>query len=170
MKKTYYLFLILSLLISLWGCSANRQKPEGSVTFYYQRSNINPEESNSAIATDSRVLPDNANDNISILNTYLQGPVTDPLHKIFPTGITLVSLDLTNENAVVILGGTYATLSGMEQTMFCACMTLTVCDLTGTKQVTIHRAQELPEGGNAITMRPEEIVLWDDCKIEIDHD
>lgn len=170
MKKRYCVYLIVILLLSLCSCAVEQQPPEGSVAFYYQRSSIHPAESDAVISKDFHVLSTPSSDYISVLNTYLQGPVSDPLHRVFPTGITLISLDIQNKNASIVLGGTFNALEGMEQTIFCACLTLTVCDLTGAQQVSIYREQDTADGGPVSVMRPEDIVLLDDCKLEVDHD
>ena len=108
-------------------------------------------------------------DYVAVLNTYLQGPMSDPLHRIFPIGITLISLDIQKKHASVVLGGTFSSLEGMERTIFCACLTLTVCDLTGAQQVSIYREQDAPKDEPDAVMRPEDIVLLDDCTLEVDH-
>ncbi len=170
MKKRYCVYLIVILLLSLCSCAAKQQPPEGAIAFYYQRSSIDPAESDGVISKDYQVLAAPSSDYISVLNTYLQGPVSDPLHRVFPIGITLIELDIQNKQADVVLGGTFDALEGMERTIFCACMTLTVCDLTGAQQVSIYREQDAAEGEPVSVMRPEEIVLMDDCKLEVDHD
>lgn len=168
MKKRHCLYLIVALTLSLCSCAIKNAPQEDTVTFYYQRSGIG--QSDQVISKDFRALSLENNDYTSILNTYLQGPVSDPLHRIFPTGITLISLDIQKKNAAIVLGGTFDTLEGMERTVFCACLTLTICDLTGAQQVSIYREQDAPDGAPVAVMRPEEIVLSDDCKLEVDHD
>lgn len=170
MKKRHSIYLIIILLLSLCSCAAEQQQPEGSVAFYYQKNSIDPAASDGVISKDYQVLSASSSDHTAVLNAYLQGPVSDPLHRVFPMGITLISLDIQNKQADVVLGGTFDTLEGMERTIFCACLTLTVCDLTGVRQVSIYREQDAPEGEPVSVMRPEEIVLLDDCKLEVDHD
>lgn len=170
MKKRYSLYIIIILLLSLCSCAVKQQPPEGSVAFYYQRSSIHPAESNAVISKDYQVLSVPSSDYISVLKTYLQGPVSDPLHRVFPTGITLIELDIHGKQADVVLSGTFDALEGMEQTIFCACLTLTVCDLTGAEQLSIYREQDAADGEPVSVMRPEEIILLDDCKLEVDHD
>ena len=170
MKKGCCLYLIVILLLSLCSCAVERQPPEGSVAFYYQRSSIDPAESGGVISKDYQVLSVPSSDYISVLKTYLQGPVSDPLHRVFPTGITLIELDIHGKQADVVLGGTFGALEGMDRTIFCACLTLTVCDLTGAEQLSIYREQDETAGEPVSVMRPEEIVLLDDCKLEVDHD
>ena len=170
MRKRYCVYLIVTILLSLCSCAVKSQLPEGSIAFYYQRSGIDPAESDGVISKDYQVLSVDSKNYTSVLNTYLQGPVSDPLHRVFPMGITLIELDIQNKQAEVILGGTFDTLEGMERTIFCACLTLTVCDLTGVRQVSIYREQDAAEGEPVSVMRPEEILLLDDCKLEVDHD
>ena len=170
MKKRYCVYLIVTILLSLCSCAVKQQPPEGAIAFYYQRSSIDPAESDGVISKDYQVLSAPSSDYISVLKTYLQGPVSDPLHRVFPMGITLIDLDIQNKQADVVLGGTFDALEGMERTIFCACLTLTVCDLTGVRQVSIYREQDAAEGEPVSVMRPEEIVLLDDCKLEVDHD
>lgn len=170
MKRGLCLLSVLILLLSLLGCSAQNKTPAGGVAFYYQQSAIQPAQSGSIISKDMHILSDPDSNYTSILNTYLQGPISDPLHRIFPTGIVLSRLNVEKKNTDVVLGGSFSSLKGMELTIFCACLTLTVCDLTGTQQVSIYYETDYPESDPAVVMRPEEIVLLDDCKIEVDHD
>lgn len=170
MKKKYCVCLIIILLLSLCSCAAKQQPPEGAIAFYYQRSSIDPAEYDGVISKDYQVLSVDSSNYTSVLNIYLQGPVSDPLHRVFPTGITLIELDIHGKQADVVLGGTFDTLAGMEQTIFCACLTLTVCDLTGAEQLSIYREQDAADGEPVSVMRPEEIILLDDCKLEVDHD
>ena len=169
MRKRYCVYLIVILLLSLCSCTVKQQPPEGAVAFYYQRSSIDPAESDGVISKDYQVLSVSSSNYISVLKAYLQGPVSDPLHKVFPMGITLIDLDIHGRQADIVLGGTFDTLEGMNRTIFCACLTLTVCDLTGAQQVSIYREQDAPKDEPVAVMRPEDIVLLDDCTLEVDH-
>ena len=169
MKKRYCVYLIVTLLLSLCSCTVQNE-PDGAVAFYYQRSSIHPSQSDGVISRDLQVLTVDTGDYVAVLNTYLQGPMSDPLHRIFPIGITLISLDIQKKHASVVLGGTFSSLEGMERTIFCACLTLTVCDLTGAEQLSIYREQDAADSEPVSVMRPEEIMLLDDCKLEVDHD
>jgi len=49
----------------------------------------------------------------------------------------------------------------LDLTIACACLTATVCDMTGVQSVTIQTENRLLDGNKSITMTWENILLLD---------
>lgn len=168
MKRLLCFLLALLCIPCFWGCAQNQDVPENAIVFYYRHSDPAYGNSGNTIAKEYRDSAKLQGDIHDILSTYLKGPEDTQLHRTFPVGIRLISVNIHDNTADIVLGGTYSALTGLNQSMACACLTLTTCELLGIKQVQIRRESETPDGANTVILRPENIVLNDNCTLEID--
>lgn len=166
MKKALCLCAIVCLLLSTFGCAFN-DASENSAVFYYLQNSPTYGNQESLIAPETRELPKEGMDVSSIMALYLNGP-KDTVEYDFIYGIVFIGMQLQDGCAELVLGGTYNTMGGLNKTLACACITLTVCELTGAKQVKIRSERDAPDSEKAITMTPESILLFDSCQKEIE--
>ncbi len=168
MKRLTCFLLALLCIPFFWGCEQNQDVPENAIVFYYRRIDSSYGTSGSTIAKEYRDSSELQDGIYGILTTYLKGPEAEQLHRTFPAGIRLISVNIHDDTADIVLGGTYGALTGLNQAIACACLTLTTCELIGVKQVQIRRESQSPAGANTVILRPENIILNDNCTLEID--
>ena len=167
MKKL--LIILLALLMFLTGCAPSAQGLVKPMTFYYLQQTFQYDSESGVIAAELRETADCA-DEIAILQRYFQGPVDPTLQCAFPEATELVALNIQEQSATVTLTDNIISLSGMDLTVACVCITKTVIAVTGVEQVTIKaQTQSLGDQGS-VTMTLEDILLIDDSKIVIKPD
>ena len=160
MKIKAYWILLLCAVIILCGC--NTQSNFG-INFYYPKQadyestqeNIGHEFLN--IAPDPLAYTE-------ILNNYLAGPKTKNLTNPFPGGTHLVSISLEQETATLILSDQIAELTGIDLTLACTCLSLTVKNMTGCAIVQIRAQNKLLDNQQSININTNTILLVDNVQ------
>ena len=167
MKRLICFILSAALLLTLAGCMKTTEDFENPVIFYYCRSKVTYHTADGVIASELREAGSKAGDYVSLLNLYLKGPEDEDLSRTFPKGTTVVSLEVHEETAELVLGDYFSALTGMELSLACACLTLTVCEMTGAESLTVSTETTLLDGSRSMTLWADQILLEDDCKIPI---
>lgn len=168
MKRTLSILLLLCLMFATAGCMPVDKGANQKITFYYRSGNIDYEDGEKIFRTEERSVNTKNTDLAGIVRLYLSGPQDDSLVASFPAGTTLVDLQLEEMNITVILGGSYASLSGHEKTLACAFLTMTLCPIANVPQLTVLAENDPPDSDKGIVMRPENFVFTDDSKIPIE--
>ena len=162
MKRTISLFLIFTIALCLFGCARHTAELQNPVRFYYPRSNPTYGAADSVIAWEEQEAAGHTEDYLYLLRQYMKGPKSDALSRTFPRSVVIKDLQINGGNATVLLNDYASLLSGLDLTMACACLTATVCELTGVSRVTIQAEDALLDGNSAITMDRSHILLLDE--------
>ena len=159
MKRFIFAILALSLLLCLVGCSNNDVRVP--VFFYYCTDPVDYNSSTGVISAEIRDRDGYGDDLVSILNLYLQGPESDAFRTPFSDDINTVSL-LTNDSiAEVILNQQFSNLTGQDLTLACACISMTVMDLTNSETVRISSENAQLDGNDFIEMSRSDLLFLD---------
>ena len=165
MRKQIAFLLCLCLLLPLCGCNTNQtDTPREPVRFFYPRTTdtIDFTSPDGAITYEDREGAGYTGNFPYLLNLYLRGPVDQTLSNPFPAATSLVELQVYGSYAFVTLSDSFAQLSGMELTIACACLTLTVTTLTKADYVCL-RAQTQPlDGKEQLTLHAKDFLFTDD--------
>lgn len=160
MKQIFALCLIL-LLIPLAGCQDKTTQPEEPVTVYYKLATPTHGTENSVIAPTTIEGKGHEDDYFYLLSRYLKGS-GDPLFaRTFPRGTTLVSFKLDALTAKIVLSDRFSSLSGMDLTIACVCITRTVMEMTGCQEVIISANTTKLDGEKYITLSADSYLLID---------
>ena len=163
MKRLICLLLSLSLFLCLAACASQVDTPKQPVQFYYPRhtDQFQYGDPQGAITYELREAAGYTDRYTYLLNLYLRGPVTPELRDPFPSGISVISLNTAANSAELVLTDAFAQLSGMELTVACACLTLTIHSLTGIESLTVStQGQQLGSEGK-IVMNLSDILFMD---------
>ena len=135
MKKWLRMSLALTLCMPLMGCAPEPNDIEDPVSFYYRRSadSIPCGKAGGVITAEQRAAYGPRDAPAYLINLYLKGPAGTGMNRTFPKGVELVKLTVENGTAAVTVSDFFSTLTGMNLTLACACLTLTVCELTGAQ-------------------------------------
>lgn len=149
-----FVCILLSLCLLLPGCSQERIKE--SVTFYYPRREYRYDSADGVIAGEQREASGHEGDLHYLLTLYLMGPSNEELVSPLPRGTQLLQA-LQQDSAVTLeLTDTAQTMTDMEFTLACACLTLTSLSITGGEKVTVT------SGSRTVTMNRDSLTLFDD--------
>ena len=165
MKRWIAVCLLFVLILSLAACSIT-EKIEYPVSYHYLRAPMANGEIHHG-SEDSVIAPEIREgapyqDNITLLlDLYLHGPLDKNFQTPFPVGTALRSLTVEGTHANVVLSRSFAKQSGIDLSLSCACLTLTVMDLTGAETVTISVQGEQLDGKDSITLDRSNLILTD---------
>lgn len=167
MKKLLCVLLTAVLLLPLTGCIRQKEEIQNPVTFYYRKGNPTYGDADSVIVPEIRDAG-TGYDTAGLITRYLQGPESADLSPTFPQGVTLISLRTDDATAHIVLDDSFSALTGMDLTIACACLTMTVCELTGTASARIRTETALLDENRVIIMEPEKLLLMDESSIIIE--
>ena len=159
MKRSLSFILALCLLLGLYGCHRQEEPIESPVTFYYRQAEVvygDPEGLIGPCVSEGAGYED---DLPGLLNRYLQGPENPAFINPFPGGCRVVKLTIEDRTATVTLNGLLARYREIALSVACACLSLTIMELTGTDVVCIQTNTALLDGAESITMTKESILL-----------
>lgn len=160
MKRMIAAVVCLALLLPLCGCSSKSPPFSAPVRFYYcTDTTVDPRKGQ--IASEDRESAGFETDYTYILALYFQGPLDSELKSPFPRGTRLISIEVSDDAAQLDLSASFASLSGIDLSVSCACLALTVSSITGCDRVTIRAPGSLLDGSEAVTIIPSELILQD---------
>ncbi len=168
MKKCLCLLLLFCLLFCMPGCTRQEAPIENPVTFHYRQNTIAYHTANGVLGSEQREAGAKDPDYVRLLDLYLMGPVSQTLHRTFPQGSKAVSFEILNNTAVIVVNDAFAKLTGMDLTLACASLTLTVCDMTGVETVLLSAENTMLGNSYTVTMSRSTILLMDDSTIAVD--
>ena len=163
MRKLLSILLCLALLLPILGCTEENQ-PEKPVNFYYRRAEIAYKDDSGVIAAEQRESAGHEGDIRYLLFAYFDGPLSDQFRQVFPENLSVISLHYAENTAKITLSFHLAQLSGMDLTIACACLTMTIIELTGVESVQISAAGALLDEYQSITMDKDCFLLLDSSK------
>ena len=163
MKRIFCLILAICIAFLLPGCKDKEEPILEPVNFYYRNADISYDSSTGLISAQVTESAGYDRNFLDILNFYLKGPIQDHFEHTFPSGTKALSLEFIGSNAQIVLSNDFARLGGIDLTIACACLSMTVMELTNSSSVTI-RAESTTIGGNdSITMDKDNILLFDNA-------
>ena len=159
MKRAIYLILAVCVLFGLCGCQRTEEPVETPITFYYRRADVVYGDPEGLIAPCIGEGSGYEDDIAGLLNRYIQGPSDPAYTNPFPGGCRIVKFSVEGDTATVTLNGLLARYRGISLSVACACLSLTVMELTGVDTVCIMANNVLLDGSESITMTRERILL-----------
>ena len=161
MKRILSLALVVLLCLIFPGCSGETEKPRQPVNFYYRRAELTYGSVDSLIAPVEAEAAGYEDDTVDLLNTYLRGVGGAGFEPTFPVGTKLLSMGILDGTAHLQVTSSLARISGIDLTVACACLSLTVMELTGAQAVCITAANETLDGNPSVTMTMDTLLLLD---------
>ena len=172
MKRLFTILLLFLMLPCLCAC-AKEEKLINPVAYHYLRApqangEISHGSADSIIAAEIRE-GDGYQENYNyLLDIYLLGPLDRDYRSPYPVGTSMKDFQLDGTTARILLSDDFGKLSGIDLTLACGCLTLTIMDLTGADTVTVMAEDTLLDGRESITMNRSNMILTDDSAQETD--
>ena len=161
MKRFLSVLLCLSMMLPLFGCAREEAEIQKPVTFYYRKANVSFNDAESVIAREQRESYGHEGDIPYLMGMYLKGPSSADFHKTFPADTFIVSIHYMDNLAKIVFSFHFAELSGIDLTVACACVTMTMMELTDVESVQISAAGALLDDYQSITMNKDSLLLLD---------
>ena len=154
MKHIRIPLICLLLAALLAGCSLPKH-PGNKVAFYYSRTEFAYGKENPVILSEKRDIAGHEDDLKYILSLYLMGPLDEELTPVFPVTTRQVGITQEGNTLTVHLTPIAKTLSEMEFSLACSCLTMTCMELTECAAVTIIC------GERSVTLTKPDLLLSD---------
>ena len=162
MKKWLCIFLLICWAGGMGGCVQAESKVQSPFVCYYRLAQPAYGTADGVIAWEYQDAAGHEDNYVYLLTQYLKGPASESLTSPFPKGTALYTLDILGDTAYVELSDSFASLTGIDLTIGCACLTQTVLAMTGCKAVVISAASAMLDGSKTVTMTADSWLLLDD--------
>lgn len=139
--------LYVMVLFNLSGC--DETAGEKTVSFYYRISADTVYEAGSVIQCEVREV--DTLDLGTLLELYLEGPVSDDLVSPFPRGTALEWIRQAGGTVEIVLSESFYQLTGINKTLAEACLTMTLTDLEDVDEVIIYADGEYSDDATVFT-------------------
>lgn len=159
MKRILISLIVATILLS--GCNTTAEKVNDPVNFYYCTKSIAYNSADGVISHEVREAAELRDEHMDLLHVYLQGPTSEHLASPFPNDTDIMSVEVLNGVCSVTLTEHFAVLTGIDLTVACTCLSMTVMELTGTQIVEIKSFQNELDGQKSITMNRDNLLFMD---------
>ena len=159
MKRIF--ICVTFICVILCACGPQKQKIQKPVNFYYPVGIV-------AFNTDTGVIDHEIWESNGFSNTedllcaYFKGPKSEQLSCPFPTETSVVSIKTINSTCNIVLSEHFAELTGLDLTIACHSLGITVMELTGASTVEIRAKDADLDGQKYITVSRDNFLLIDD--------
>ena len=161
MKRTLCLVLVLTcLLLSLCGCQSEEPEWIAPVNFYYCNDPITFYGKNDVIIPEIRES-DGYDDLTDLIELYLDGPISEGFSTPFPVGTTIHTISQGDGKIFITLSSQFASLTGIALTLSCACICMTLMELSSAETIIISADGGTLDGSESITMTKASLALLD---------
>lgn len=113
-----------------------------------------------AVSWEETQIPRDATDQVELLmSALLAGPAGDGLRNPFPAGTRLLGWELSAGLLTLDLSEPFEELSGVDLTLACYCLTLTLCQLEQVDQVSLKTDGKPAAGLSRQLLSPEDVIF-----------
>ena len=162
MKRSLAIFLIFAMLLTLTACQQQPEELRSTVTVYYKASDIQYGSAEGVIIPCALDATGHESDTVYLLDAYFSNILTEAYAITFPRSTRVVSLNLDGLTAKIVLNDEFASLTGLNLSIACACLTQTLIELTGCHEVIISAEGSQLDGNNFITLSKDSYLLLDE--------
>lgn len=162
MKKIISILLIMCSVFAFSSCKKDQEHKDTSVIYYYRTAEVDFGSEQGVVAGEIRNITRQDNDYQTVVEQYLNGPVSREYVSPFPAGITLEELNIDDNKVQIVLSPHLALLSGAELMTACACLANTLLELTGVRTIQISSENGLLNNTEVITLTTDSFAYWDE--------
>lgn len=152
MKKLSILLCCILLLQILCACGKTEEVMRQPVTFYYRNAEVEYNTSGGVIGYEIREAAFCMGSKELLIQEYLTGPNAESLRNPVPEDAKLVKFYTENRESYLVFSQEFAELSGIDLSVCCSCILLTLNDFANVQ--TIHVSAE-----NSLLDEKKEFVL-----------
>ncbi|MBQ8359084.1 MAG: GerMN domain-containing protein [Oscillospiraceae bacterium] len=161
MKRACLLLCCALILQILSGCGKKDDDFELPVNFYYSNKEIAYNSQTGVIQAEKREGQSFHGNVTALLHAYLLGPHSDELYSPIPKDVYLVSCQIENDAAYIVLSAQFSKLSGIGLTTGCSAILMTLHDYAGVNDLVIRAKDSQLDGKDTLELSTDSIVLID---------
>ena len=165
MKRFFCLLPLLATLLSFTSCAKAAEDIQCPAKFYYLCRETKYGIADGVISSEERETVHIQNDLYALMQAYLKGPQTPALTRAVPANVMLETIQAEDGTLVLTLSPEFAQLSGIELSIACACLSMTLLDYTQVQTVQIIASGSSLSDSDRITMTRESVLLMDSLMI-----
>lgn len=160
MRRFLSFICIAAILFCQFGCTNQAENFKNPVDVFYCTSPIKYNSLEGVFAREQRDFSGWNGNLQGFLNEYVTGPTSNGLTSPFPLGALILTLEQEDTAISLLLNFHFSRLSPNELTLACACLSLTLFQLTNAERVSFH-IDGANEDRAIITMTRENLSLMD---------
>ena len=164
MKKVSILICCVLILQMLGACSSQKEELQEPVNFYYCNKEIAYNTDSGVISAEIREGSGFTESLNKLLPVYLLGPKDNTLYSLIPSDVTLVSCEMGDNQVRVVFDEKFAHLSGMDLSLACSALLLTIRDYTGVDTIIVSAQNAQLNEKDQFKISIDDIVLMDMSK------
>ena len=161
MKRAVSAILTVLIVIVLFGCAKGSNDYEAPVVFYYRPTSEAHKSTPPVFATEIRETANLSGDSLSVLNLYLNGPISEKCLSPFPAGVTAESITFDGTVVTVTMSNAFASLTGINLTIACAGIYQTMTPVWNCGEVLIQCNSMQLDGQNTISINHDSLIFTD---------
>lgn len=164
MKRLTCFLIAVIFLFCLVGCKDVAQNFQKPVTFYYRTDPASFDSNQGILSAEIHEAAIYQNNTTQILNSYFSGPVSDMLVSPFPSGLTALSVTENDDTAVILLDDCFKELNGLDLSIACAALTMTVTQLVSCEYVDICVQTTADKSERVLILSVDDLYFLDHIK------
>ena len=157
--KRWICALCAFILLATCGCSQSTSKPVKPVNFYYKTDPDNYQAN--AITPETRESKGYEDDLKGLIQLYINGPISKTYLNPFPQKTVVDSITVNTTTVDLQLNAQFAQLSDLDMTTACACLTMTILEITQRHRLIINAVDESGNIIYTISMTKDYLLLCD---------
>lgn len=161
MKKLCLLLCCVLVLQLLCACSGNKEDFQEPVNFYYGNKEISYNSPAGVIRAEIQEGSSFHGNLTAFLRAYLLGPTSTELYSFIPADVYVVSCQVSENIATIVLSSQFANLSGIELSAACSALMMTIHDYTGATTMVISAKDSQLDAKDEIVINLDDVVLMD---------
>lgn len=160
MKKRLSLLLIVCMILS--GCMNQDSSYITELKFYYPLQSADYTMGAAYVQPESREGDGMDKSLTNMLNVYLAGPIDPITYRMpFQYNTHVESISRGSKMLEITLSRGFATYTGLDLTIACACLTMTCLELTDAEVIRIRAKDATLDGAEFIEMSRDSLLLMD---------
>ena len=160
MKRIFATILLLSVGLSMIGCSFTDLNRNKNVKFYYQSNSLSYQTSSSILTPEVRDRTLYADD-VALLNYYFKGPESEDCINPFPTEVRTTKITTSQDSVNIYMNDRFSDIKGLNFTVACSCLSKTLMELYQRDKVKIFAARNFSDGSLYIEITQDRLLLWE---------
>lgn len=161
MKRICILICCVLILQMLCGCAGKAEDFQKPVNFYYCNKEVTYHSASGVICPEVREGNGFHGNLTAFLHAYLLGPQNTALYSLIPSDVYLVSCQINEDEAAVVFSKSFEKLSGVDLSITCGALLLSIHDFTGANTVIISAKDGQLEGKDQVVFNLDDVVLMD---------
>ena len=161
MKGITRFLLVVLILCFLAGCKTNTESFHDPVSFYYRTNSDTFNAGESILTAEMRESAPHHKDIVKILNDYFSGPISDAMTSPFPADLIALSFTSNDNIASIVLSDSFYNLNGLDHSIACAALTMTVYELTNCDALDIFVQINANEIDHILTLSVDDLYFLD---------